>query len=993
MQTLEHTNAVSAVAFSPNGELLATASYDNMVKLWDVVTGAILKTFNNHTDSARAITFSPNSKLIASASDDATVQLCNITTNSVCSLRGHANSVSTVTFSPDGRILASGSSDKTVCLWDTTKGDLAKTLRGHTESISAIRFSPDGKLVISASGDNTILVWDIKTGVAITTLKGHSGYVWAVDVSPDGELIATGSYDSTVRLWDTATGITVQKLTGHSFCIRAVAFSPGGTLVASASIDNTVRLWDVATGVATRLLESHSDCIAFSPDGMVIATALQDNTICLWDTATGGATQTLQGHQNNISAIVFSPDGGLVASGSFDKTVRLWKVATDTNMQTTQFHTDSVKNLSFSPDGKLVASSLSQTVQIWNSTTDTIVQTLKASSSGVMAFSPDNKLFVTSSGTLWDVATGTGWALSRTLRSDVRSRGKAFSTPLEGPWHTRDQFFPSWLEFGQPEWGAHDQKVAFSADSKLVATASEDGQVELWDVVVANHTSINSTVDSTASKPIELLWDGANRHTKINSTVAATVSERIEPVPRVRLWDNTADTHTHTVDDDAEPNGSITFLLDGKLVTHTLGENTVLRWHSAMGSPAISDCTATAKVTAFSTDGRLAISDSHTIKLWNAMTDAVWLLDGHTKPITAVAFAPNGNLLASGSRDDTVRIWDATTGTCTLKLTLTFSSIDNWISSVAFSPDSTLVASGLTHTTGEKAVCLWNVMTGAAIQTLRNQSPDHWTRHDAKRIAFSPDGKLIAALIDSSAQLWSIATGTPTRIIKGLSHFVFSPDSTLIASAGYLSNNQNIELCNIATGTTAHPHIISANSNQPAVLSPNSKIVASILRHDIIVLWDMATGNVTMTLKDREGSIRVAATSQDGKLAATASDNNTVRLWDVATGTILHTIKKCFCFGLAFSRHGLRLTTNRGFVMIDVDNLLAAKTRNKKHLYIKDNWVTDGDKRLLWLPLEYRPSSSAFKNNLVALGLPSGIVRVIEFNSLEDRRPISSFAT
>jgi WD40 repeat protein len=279
-----HTDRVYAVAFSPDGTLMATGSKDMKVRLWDPATGVVHHTLEGHTGSVYTVSFSPDGQFAASASWDGPILIWDLATGESKVLKGHKSSVSAVAFSPDGQLVASASWDKTIRLWELATGK-PTIFKGHTGRVSDVAFSPDGKLVASASWDKTIRLWELATGKS-SILEGHTSWVGAVSFSPDGQLVASASGDMTVRLWDPATGELLRTLQGHRFLVRAVAFSPDSQVVASASADHTVRLWDSATGTAHRLLRGHEGevyGVAFSPNGQLIASASADKTVRFWE--------------------------------------------------------------------------------------------------------------------------------------------------------------------------------------------------------------------------------------------------------------------------------------------------------------------------------------------------------------------------------------------------------------------------------------------------------------------------------------------------------------------------------------------------------------------------------------------------------------------------------------------------------------------------------------------------------------------------------------
>ena len=242
-----HTLDVESVAFSPDGQTLASGSHGN-IRLWDVATGTHLRTLTGHAHWVLSVVFSPNGRTLASGSRDKTVRLWDVATGGhLRTLTGHTYTVFSVSFSPDGLTLASGSVDDTIRLWNANSGTHIRTLRGHTGWVNSVSFSPNGKTLASGSWDDTIHLWNATTGEHTRTLIGHQGPVFSVAFSPDGQTLASGSVDKTICLWDIATGRQLHILTGHTGSVISVSFSPDGKTLASGSMDKTIRLWQVSS--------------------------------------------------------------------------------------------------------------------------------------------------------------------------------------------------------------------------------------------------------------------------------------------------------------------------------------------------------------------------------------------------------------------------------------------------------------------------------------------------------------------------------------------------------------------------------------------------------------------------------------------------------------------------------------------------------------------------------------------------------------------------
>jgi WD40 repeat protein len=533
-----HTNGVWGVSFSADGKMVASASHDKTVKLWDTSTGKQIKTLSGHTDAVYGVSFSADGKMVASASGDKTVKLWDTSTGKqIKTLSGHTDAVYGVSFSADGKMVASASGDNTVKLWDTSTGKQIKTLSGHTNWVIDVSFSADGKMVASASRDNTVKLWDTSTGKQIKTLSGHTSWVWGVSFSADGKMVASGSADNTVKLWDTSTGKQIKTLSGHTNGVYGVSFSPEGKMVASASFDNTVKLWDTSTGKQITTLSGHTNGVngvSFSPDGKMVASASGDKTVKLWDTSTGKEITTLSGHTNGVIGVSFSADGKMVASASFDNTVKLWDTSTGKQITTLSGHTNGVIGVSFSADGKMVASaSGDNTVKLWDTSTGKQITTLSGHTNGVIgvSFSPDGKM----------VASGSA---DKTVKLWDTSTGKEITT-LSG--HTNGVI-----------------GVSFSADGKMVASASGDKTVKLWD------TSTGKEITTLSG---HTNWVNGVSFSADGKMVASGSSDNT-----VKLWDTSTGKEIKTLSGHTDSVNGVSFSADGKMVASGSSDNKVRLW-------------------------------------------------------------------------------------------------------------------------------------------------------------------------------------------------------------------------------------------------------------------------------------------------------------------------------------------------------------------------------------------------------------------------------
>lgn len=267
---------VEAVAYSPDGTrvLSGNSNPDNTIKMLNAATGALIRTFEGHSGSVRSLTFSPDGTRVLSGSNDQTVKLWDAVTGRLLRTVEHSNWVSSVAFSPDAARLLSGSVDGVLKVWDARTGEPLRTIKVASSATLGmpVAFSPDGRRLLSG-GWPAIKLWDAGTGSLIRAMDGHSDLISSVIFSPDGRRVLSGSYDRTVKLWDAATGALLRTFEGHASPVVSVAFSSDGARILTGSLDGTVRIWFAATGeeLASMLAGLDGEWLAMTKAGFFAA--------------------------------------------------------------------------------------------------------------------------------------------------------------------------------------------------------------------------------------------------------------------------------------------------------------------------------------------------------------------------------------------------------------------------------------------------------------------------------------------------------------------------------------------------------------------------------------------------------------------------------------------------------------------------------------------------------------------------------------------------
>ena len=622
-----HEGDVSSVSFSPNGQILASASQDTTIKIWQK-NGRLLQTLKGHKDNVFKVIFSPDSQILTAASFDNTISFWryNFTTGLFAEqpfLRlSEPDKIWAVALSPNGKTIATANQNGQVKLWTIT-GKLIQTIPAHNQKIWSMSFSPDGRTFATASADKTIKLWTLG-GKLIKTLQSHSDEVLSINFSPDGTM-ASASKDKTVKLWNIA-GQLLYTLEGHTDEVLDVRFSPDGKLLASASVDDTVKVWNIASDVYDGLrLRTQEKKPGVAEQGDEFRQAggageaggefyqllnhplIQQRQKPL---PVSSSLETLSGHGGKASEVSFSPDGKTLATASGDRTIKLWHLKSI-------LPNFSGNTISISPDSKTIVVGNQQGTITIRQRDGSFLQSFHAHKGEIIKviFNPSGKNLV-SIGVDNQIKL---WDLSGNLLMSWQGYQKTNSSLLDPI-----------------------SDASFSSDGQILATIGRiDGQVKLWNL--SGDLLRNWQTNDNLLTNIKFSPDGKT---------LATSEGKI-----LKIW-NPQGKLLRTLSGHQDNITAIDFSSDGKIIASASADRTVKLWQSDTGKllRSLKHNDSVYSISFSPNNQALLSASADKINLWSVDGKLLNTFKANQDILSDIYFSPDGNMIVSVA-DNNIVLW------------------------------------------------------------------------------------------------------------------------------------------------------------------------------------------------------------------------------------------------------------------------------------------------------------------------------------------------
>lgn len=882
-----HTAPVTGIAWHPAGEHFATTAADGTARLWRFPLTPP-RTLTGPADTVNAVTVSPDGKLVAVASADQTVRLYDLVAGTALrQLVGQAGAMTALDFSPDGATVAAANAEGAIIFRKTADGADQLSVAGHTGPIKALDFREDGKRIASAGQDGTIRVWSLPQPAL--PLAGHTMPVQTAASTADGKLIATASADNFIRLWKPEGGAATAILAGHEQPVHSIGFRADGKEAVSGDAAGFLRFWDVGLAKAAAAAGAHDGPIrtlAYHPTASQLLTGSDDGTIKLWTLPIVPPT-LLAGHTEAVQAVAVSRDSRLAVTGGADSQVRVFATDAFDKPGVLAEQPGPVTALDFSADNSLIVSgSATGFVKAWTAADSVAAFQWQAHAgpiTGVATFpvekaDADSPLLAT---------TGEDGTLRIWNRPQPAKPVESFAQKITNLVTSKDgkRLATSGLLNGRPAVVVRDQKsgsriatllghaaavraIQFSADGTKLITGSDDKTARVWDLADAKFPELSRFQHEAAVTAVTLNAD-------------ATIAVSGSADSSLKSWTVTDGTEARSFAGHTGAVIALAMLPDGTAVS--AGDTSVRFWSLANGQQTRT-FTAPAAVTAMSLspDGAQLVvgSANNSLAAHNpANGQALFPLPGHLAPVRSIAFRGDGKRLASRSSDGEYRVWDSTGQLQESRITASGEPAlaadqkppANVFHGVAFAgeTDSLLMLSDPGKLPGRVSLLLRKLIAPAETSLTS--------------VAFLPDGKgLVTGGTDKIVRLWNTADGEEVRPFPGHTDAVTSVAVThdgMQVIAGSADKSVRIWMTTDAAPVAT---LAQTSAVRSLALSQDSSRLAVTGDVGLVRVWDLATRQTLQRFPGHEGAVAAVSFAGDSKRLVTGGADKSARVWTVA---------------------------------------------------------------------------------------------------------------